>query len=53
MLILFRALGALIINWIELGMYDDIDTLVNKVKILLDGNISNYVNMTKYSKCQK
>ncbi len=34
-------------------MYDDIDTLVNKVKILLDGNISNYVNMTKYSKCQK
>lgn len=47
------ALGALIINWIELGMYDDIDTLVNKVKILLDGNISNYVNMTKYSKCQK
>ena len=47
------ALGALIINWIELGMHDDIDTLVKKVKILLDGNISNYVNMTKYSKCQK
>lgn len=41
------SLGALIINWIELGMHDDIDTLVNKVKILLDGNINNYVNMTK------
>ena len=47
------ALGALIINWIELGMHDDIDTLVNKVKILLDGNINNYINMTKCGKCQR
>ena len=31
----------------------DMDTLVNKVKILLDGNINNYVNMTKCGKCQK
>lgn len=31
----------------------DIDTLINKVKILLDDNINNYVNMIKYGKCQK
>ena len=47
------ALGSLIINWIELGMNDEIDTLISKVQLLLDGNINNYISMTKLNKCQK
>lgn len=34
-------------------MNDEIDTLISKVQLLLDGNINNYISMTKLNKCQK
>lgn len=47
------ALGALIINWIEIGMPNIYDDLITRVKVLLNGNIENYINMTNNDKCQK
>ena len=45
------ALGSLIINWIENGMKEDVNNIINKVQLLLTGNISNYLNLTKKDKC--
>lgn len=47
------ALGSLIINWLELGMPDNIEDIITRVEIILNGNINNYFNMTKDNKCQK
>ncbi len=47
------ALGSLIINWLELGMPDNIEDIITRVEIVLNGNINNYFNMTKDNKCQK
>ncbi len=51
MFILLGALGPLIINWIENGMKEDVNNIINKVQLLLTGNISNYLNLTKKDKC--
>lgn len=45
------ALGSLIINWIENGMKEDVNNIINKVELLLTGNISNYLKLTKKDKC--
>ena len=47
------ALGALIINWIEVGMPNNVDEMINKVNLILDGNINNYIKLTNRCKCQK
>lgn len=38
------SLGAILINWIELGMPDIIDDIVDKTGKILSGNIDNYIN---------
>ena len=47
MFILLGALGPLIINWIENGMKEDVNNIINKVQLLLTGNISNYQQKTR------
>lgn len=51
MFILLGALGSLIINWIENGMKEDVNNIINKVQLVLTGNISNYLKLTKKDKC--
>ena len=38
------SLGAILINWIELGMPDIFDDIVEKTGKVLSGNIKNYIN---------
>ena len=38
-------------EWIENGMKEDVNNIINKVQLLLTGNISNYLKLTKKDKC--
>lgn len=49
LLTLFYAgsLGAILINWIEFGMPDIVDEIIEKTSIMLSGNIDNYIKYKK------